>query len=191
MDIEAKFPNITLSVGDDGLVSIDWHPQEGSSKRLITSSQSLDAMIGEMAEKIGIKETGIGRLWEMASEGDSLSVDFSVDTSEPDGLDYSLITKALVNYKQKYQNQNTGNGAVDDQLLRDWQCDILCAAVERLYDLFITQTLIYADDLAVETITLDDKSRNPRLAERMAMAMEDLGLNLYLPEYEDAEEKKD
>lgn len=180
------YPNITLHIDPDKAAEIRLYKDEGDFRILAKTATNLDEIMNEVAEQIGFDKQDQD-LWQLANEGDEMVMPFPAPDWEEGDLSHSFITaeaKQLNSDREEYADAST---EVNDQLLLNWQSDVLAAAVASIYNLLIGRTLIFAEDMAIERIMLDDLTGDPRLAERMASVLEDLQRELYLPETEEVQ----
>lgn len=175
------YPNITLHIDPDKKADIRLYKDEGDFRSLATTEVSLDDIINNVAEKIEL-DSQIEDLWQLANEGDELLMPFPAPNWEEGDLNHDFIVdraQAMNSEREEYSDMTS---EVSDQLLLNWQSDVLASAVASIYNLLIGRTLIFAEDMAIDRIVLDDLSGDPRLAERMASVMDDLQRELYLPQ---------
>lgn len=175
------YPNITLHIDPDKTADIRLYKDEGDFRTLARTTSSLDQIITDVAKEIGL-EKGIGELWQLAGEGDEMMVSFPAPDWEEGDLDHSYVANVAQKMNSEREEYADVTADVSEQLLLNWQSDILASAVASIYNLLIGRTVVFAEDMAIERVVLDDLSGDPRLAERMASVMDDLQRELYMPQ---------
>lgn len=180
------YPNITLYISPEKRVELRLHSDKDNFKSLGDLVSDLDQVVVEFGQAIGLDEQA-DALWELASVGDEMGFDFPGADSEAEDFTYRDLIEKLQELHEEREDFGDYEIELRDELVANWCSDALAAAVSSLYDMLITRTVVFADDVAAERIVLDDKSNNARFAERMGAVLNDMELELFMPEANEQE----
>jgi hypothetical protein len=175
------YPNITLHIESDRNADIRLYKGEGDFRVLSQTTAGLDDILKEVATEIGL-DLPVAQLFPLANEGDELVMPFPSPDWEDGDLNHVFITRYAKKVNNDRETYTDVPAEINKQLELNWQSDVLASALASIYNLLIGRTVIFAEDMAIDRVVLDDLSGDPRLAERMASVMQDLERELYLPE---------
>jgi hypothetical protein len=158
------YPNITLKI-TEGLPSIELHNENQPVRPMFISDMDLQTYMASVADAINWTA---GNEVATASNGDQYMIDFeNVDLAD-ESTSLSDILQVVRRSASEYEQMAGLNQEVADELMQNWQTDMLASALEGAYNLLIAKVILMADTLGIEDIRLDDDRLDPRLREKMS-----------------------
>lgn len=173
-----EFPNITLHISPEGKSEVRYYTAENEYKILAEGTESLESVLAKLSDKFNFPETTSQELWRRAHEGNDLEYDFSPNDFTGEDMDFGFVYDAVSELHDGGYSDLELDDAVASQLESDAQSDLLASALDGLYRFLIGKTVIFADDMGIQDIVLNDASANPRLRERMSREIADIGGDL-------------
>lgn len=188
------YPHISLKI-EDFVPSINFVSDQNTSNKITTNDENLLSIVSVLAKDLNLVEEVsstsedlynqiLGLARESVSEGLN-----EIPGLDPDTTEFEI--QKTVDGVQKEIEKDELEGAiyekaVRDELERNEHIDTLSTALESIYSVMILKTLLAASELGIGTIVLDDKTKNSRLMEKMALELERMDLELLIPENEAA-----
>jgi len=184
------YPNVSLKIKNH-IPKIIYYPEEGLEKTLTFQNESIYEVVVPIAKKLNLINRELiendpeilAELFDLARQSDELYVT-DLPEIEFESLEFDL-NKVLNNLLNDIQEEQLSeyegidvSQELKDELNKNINADIFASLLEVMYMTLIAKTLVAASDLGIGTIKLDDKGKNARLMEKMAVELEKLEVDM-------------
>ena len=174
------YPNVALKI-ENSLPSIELHSAEGQSRTLATSPKSLEKLLTDVAAILGAK-WDYAEIMNRLREADEYFVIFPDVEFETDELNFDSIEEVVQQAVNGYADVEGMTEELADEVNANWYADVLASTLHQAYNILIVRTVFFASELGIGDIQLIDSQHDARLREKMSRDLDDIGLELLVPE---------
>lgn len=167
-------PKIILEIKNH-IPSIIYSPEENVSRELITEKENIHEILLSVLEALNLKlenSTDLVDILELALEGDEKKFEKLPDLDKyAKGFGLSKFVEIEIgsyDTPEISEYEKVASKEVLEELQKFHNIDLLASILESIYNIMISKSVFYAQDLGIGTIILDDHDGYLRLQSKFA-----------------------